>query len=69
MGDVVKVYLSVDMEGVTGLTDPEEMHAGGRGYERGCELMTGDANAVIQGAFDAGAEAVRVNDAHGRSRT
>ncbi|OUC93440.1 M55 family metallopeptidase [Streptosporangium minutum] len=61
----MKVYVSVDMEGVTGLTDPEEMHAGGRGYERGCELMTGDANAVIQGAFDAGAEAVRVNDAHG----
>ncbi len=50
----MKIYLSVDMEGVTGLTDPEEMHAGGRGYERGCELMTGDANAVIQGAFDAG---------------
>ncbi|WP_371783322.1 M55 family metallopeptidase [Streptosporangium subroseum] len=64
----MKVYVSVDMEGVTGLTDPEEMHAGGRGYERGCELMTADANAVVQGAFDAGAEAVRVNDAHGSTK-
>ncbi|MFF4775088.1 M55 family metallopeptidase [Microtetraspora fusca] len=64
----MKIYLSVDMEGVTGLTDPEEMHAGGRGYERGCELMTGDANAVVAGAFDAGAESVLINDAHGSTK-
>ncbi|MCG5214391.1 M55 family metallopeptidase [Streptosporangium sp. KLBMP 9127] len=60
--------MSVDMEGVTGLTDPEEMRAGGRGYERGCELMTADANAVIGGAFAAGAESVLVNDAHGSTK-
>ncbi|GAA4571365.1 M55 family metallopeptidase [Planotetraspora kaengkrachanensis] len=64
----MKLYVSVDMEGVTGLTDPEEMHAGGRGYERGCELMTGDANAVVEGAFDAGADTVLVNDAHGSTK-
>ncbi|WP_246267723.1 M55 family metallopeptidase [Nonomuraea typhae] len=65
---IVKVYLSVDMEGVTGLTDPEEMHAGKRGYERGCELMTADANAAIEGAFTAGAGSVLVNDAHGSTK-
>ncbi|MFI6324003.1 M55 family metallopeptidase [Nonomuraea sp. NPDC050556] len=64
----MKVYLSVDMEGVTGLTDPEEMHAGKRGYERGCELMTADANAAIAGAFAAGATSVLVNDAHGSTK-
>jgi D-amino peptidase len=64
----MKVYLSVDMEGITGLTDPEEMHAGKRGYERGCELMTADANAAISGAFAAGAERVLVNDAHGSTK-
>ncbi|WP_061297105.1 M55 family metallopeptidase [Herbidospora cretacea] len=64
----MRVYLSVDMEGVTGLTDPEEMHHGGRGYERGCEFMTGDANAVVRGAFAAGATQVLVNDAHGSTR-
>ena len=68
LGAAMKVYVSVDMEGVTGLTDPEEMHVGGRGYERGCELMTCDANAVIAGAFDAGATAVIVNDAHGSTK-
>ncbi|RBQ14312.1 aminopeptidase [Spongiactinospora rosea] len=61
----MRVYLSVDMEGVTGLTDPEEMRAGGRGYERGCELMTADTNAAIEGVCAAGAQAVVVNDAHG----
>ncbi|MFC4588292.1 M55 family metallopeptidase [Sphaerisporangium corydalis] len=64
----MRVYASVDMEGVTGLTDPSEMHAGGRGYERGCELMTADANAVVAGAFEGGATAVVVNDAHGSTK-
>lgn len=64
----MKVFVSVDMEGVSGLTDPEEMRAGGRGYERGCELMTGDANAAVRAAFDAGADQVVVTDSHGRGK-
>jgi D-amino peptidase len=64
----MKVFVSVDMEGISGLTDPEEMRAGGRGYERGCELMTGDANAAIAGAYAAGADDVAVTDAHGGGR-
>jgi D-amino peptidase len=64
----MRVFVSVDMEGVSGLTDPEEMRAGGRGYERGCELMTGDANAAIRGAFVAGADEVLVTDAHGSTK-
>ncbi|WP_019633110.1 M55 family metallopeptidase [Actinomadura atramentaria] len=65
---IMKVFVSVDMEGVSGLTDPQEMRAGGRGYERGCELMTGDANAAVRAAFDAGADEVVVADAHGQGR-
>lgn len=64
----MRVFVSVDMEGVSGLTDPEEMRAGGRGYERGCELMTGDANAAVRGAFTAGADDVVVTDAHGSTK-
>ena len=64
----MKVFVSVDMEGVSGLTDPAEMRAGGRGYERGCELMTGDANAAVAGAYTAGAAEVAVTDAHGTGR-
>jgi D-amino peptidase len=64
----MQVFVSVDMEGISGLTDPEEMHAGGRGYERGCELMTGDANAAVQGAIAGGAERVVVTDAHSSTK-
>jgi D-amino peptidase len=64
----MRIFVSVDMEGVSGLTDPDEMRAGGRGYERGCELMTADANAAVAGAFDAGAVDVVVTDAHGSTK-
>lgn len=64
----MRVFISVDMEGISGLTDPEEMRAGGRGYERGCELMTGDANAAIAGAFEGGADSAVVTDSHGSTK-
>src|SRR3954471_20110286 len=64
----MKGFVSVDMEGVSGLTDPGEMRAGGRGYERGCELMTGDANAAVKGAYAAGAAEGAVTDAHSTGR-
>lgn len=64
----MRVFVSVDMEGVSGLTDPEDMRTGGRGYERGCELMTGDANAAVEGAYTAGAADVIVTDSHGSTK-
>lgn len=59
----MKVFISVDMEGVTGITDPEDVLPDGADYERGRVFMTGDANAIA-GAFDGGATEVLVNDAH-----
>jgi D-amino peptidase len=64
----VKVYISADMEGITGLVDAEDVQPPGRDYERGRVLMTEDVNAAIRGAYDAGATAVLVNDAHGPMR-
>jgi D-amino peptidase len=60
----MKVFISVDMEGVTGMTDPEDVLPDGMDYARGRVFMTGDANAAILGAFDAGADEVVVNDSH-----
>ncbi|HUZ68529.1 MAG TPA: M55 family metallopeptidase [Candidatus Saccharimonadales bacterium] len=60
----MKVFVSVDMEGVTGITDPEDVLPDGADYQRGRVLMTGDANAAVLGAFDAGATEVLVNDSH-----
>ena len=60
----MKVFISVDMEGITGLTDPEDVLPHGADYQRGRVFMTGDANAAILGAFDGGATEVLVNDSH-----
>lgn len=60
----MKVFISVDMEGITGLTDPEDVLPEGADYQRGRVFMTQDANAAILGAFDAGATEVLVNDSH-----
>jgi D-aminopeptidase len=60
----MKVFISVDMEGVTGVTDPEDVLPDGADYARGRAFMTGDANAAILGAYDGGATEVLVNDSH-----
>src|SRR5262249_37109567 len=60
----VKVFISVDMEGVSGITDPEDVLPDGADYQRGRVFMTGDANAAVLGAYDGGADEVLVNDSH-----
>lgn len=60
----MRVFISVDMEGASGVTDPDDVIPFGMEYQRCREFMTGDANAAIAGAFDAGAEFVQVNDSH-----
>jgi len=62
----VKVFLSVDMEGITGVvgekeTDPDH---GGEAYRANCHRMTAEANAAIEGALKAGATEVLVADSH-----
>lgn len=64
----MRIYISVDMEGVAGVvhedqTDPvEPRHAAE--YNRMRRLMTSEANAAIEGALEAGATRVLVNDSH-----
>jgi D-amino peptidase len=61
----MKVYISVDMEGVAGIATLDQVLRGGTGYGRAQQLMTAETNAAIAGAFDAGATEVIVNDSHG----
>ncbi|MGV9914999.1 M55 family metallopeptidase [Streptomyces tendae] len=64
----MRIYLSADMEGITGLVDADDVQPGGRDYERGRRMMAEDVNAAIRGAVAAGATHVTVNDAHGPMR-
>jgi D-amino peptidase len=60
----VKVYISVDMEGVAGIVDWAQCTADGEDYPLGRELLVGEVNAAIDGAVEAGATAILINDAH-----
>jgi D-amino peptidase len=64
----MKVYISVDMEGVAGVVHVDQTRRTGHDYERARRWMTGEANAAVLGAFDAGATAVLINDSHGDMR-
>lgn len=64
----MRIYISVDMEGITGLVDRDDVQPDGRDYERGRAMMAEDVNAAIRGAVAAGATEVLVNDAHGPMR-
>lgn len=63
-----KVYISVDMEGISGVNGDDQTSAGGAEYGRARRLMAEDANAAIRGAFEGGATDVVVNDSHGSQR-
>jgi D-amino peptidase len=63
-----KVYISVDLEGISGVNGDDQTSAGAAEYGRARKLMAEDANAAIRGAFDGGATDVLVNDSHGGQR-
>ena len=61
----LKVYISVDMEGVAGVVTADQLTPGGFEYERFRRFMTDEAIAAVQGAKAAGATEVVVSDSHG----
>lgn len=60
----VKILIASDMEGITGVTNWEQVTPGHPEYTRFRKLMTGDVNAAVRGALDAGADEVIVADGH-----
>src|SRR3990172_8030066 len=67
--DPIRVFISVDMEGIGGIAHGEMTSAEGREYERGRALMVAEVNAAIEGAREAGATDFLVNDSTGACGT
>ena len=65
----MKVFISVDMEGISGIVDGSQTGRDKAEYKTGRALMVADVNAAIDGILDVdpGAEIV-VSDAHGGMR-
>ncbi len=61
----MRVYISVDMEGIAGISHGKPTNRDDSGYRDACRLMEGETNAAIEGAYDGGADEVVVNDSHG----
>ena len=61
----LKVFISVDMEGLAGVVSGSEVAANGADYAHFRTIMAGETNAAVDGAFRAGATDVLVRDSHG----
>lgn len=64
----LKVFISVDMEGITGVVNWEDVSRTGKDYDYFREIMTKETNAAIEGALEAGATEIIVRDSHGSAR-
>ena len=64
----LKVFISVDMEGIAGVVTSEECSRSGQDYGLFRRIMTRETNAAVEGALAAGATEVWVRDSHGSAR-
>lgn len=60
----MKIYISADIEGVSGVVSGAETEPLTPEWARGRALMMGEVNAAVEGAVAAGAREILVNDAH-----
>ncbi len=64
----MKIYISADIEGITGTTDWSEVTKSSDEYTQFQEQMTKEVCAACEGAFEAGATSIVVKDAHSTAR-
>ncbi|ARE73720.1 M55 family metallopeptidase [Streptomyces sp. NPDC059558] len=60
----MKILISADMEGATGVTWPADVLPGTPQWERCRVMFTSDVNAAVLGFYDGGADQVVINEAH-----
>ena len=60
----MKVYISVDLEGIGGISHPRPTDPKDARYGTSVELMVGETNAAVEGALAGGATDILVNDSH-----
>jgi D-amino peptidase len=67
-GRAGRVFISADMEGITGVVQPAQLGPTGFEYSRAREWMTAEVKAAIEGARAAGATEFVVADSHGNAQ-
>ncbi len=64
----MKIYISADIEGVTGVTHWDETEKSQVDYKEFAHQMTLEVKAACEGAINAGANEIWIKDAHGTGR-
>ena len=64
-----KIFISVDMEGISGVVQPAQLGPDGFEYQRAREWMTGEVNAAIAGIREAGPAEILICDSHGNGQS
>lgn len=64
----MKIYISSDMEGTTGIVNWQETELGNKLYDHFSEQMSKEVAAACRGALSGGANEVLVKDAHSSAR-
>ncbi|MEM6649452.1 MAG: M55 family metallopeptidase [Pseudomonadota bacterium] len=61
----MRIFISIDIEGVAGVTGTSHTVPGGHGYTQACQWMTAEVAAAVEGARAAGATDFIIADGHG----
>jgi D-amino peptidase len=64
----MKILIAADMEGISGVVHWDQVNPKHPEYARFRKLMTGDVNAAVRGAYEAGADEVIISDGHAHGR-
>jgi D-amino peptidase len=64
-GDEMKIFISVDMEGISGIVDNNQTSRDHKEYVQARALMAADVNAAIDGILEVGEADIVVSDGHG----
>jgi D-amino peptidase len=60
----MKILIASDMEGISGVTNWDQVDPSHAEYQRIRKIMTADVNATVRGAFEGGADEIVVTDGH-----
>ena len=64
----MKLFISIDLEGITGVCSEDQVDTSGSGYPSACAAMRADLDAALEGGWSAGATSVVVCDGHAAGR-
>ena len=64
----MKILISADLEGVSGVSHPDQIYPDGKYYKETLLRWAQELNAIVDGLREAGVKKIVINDSHNHSR-